>query len=248
MTAMIPLQAPTIQFLPILALAIAVAALVMAIIFYRNVKRYLTDRRTDCGIDNPNCDIHAEIVEVVNSSTKITRFSQKQAEPKPVVREGLSTEEFNMIIDTLQPQIEKMVNDAIAELKKAVPAEKETPSDVAAEPVSETSVEESKPEPVYTYLYAESYDTDNRTFYGVGKNPNSDTIYEIRIDESVPGRGEFIVFEKSIMKVLGCRDFLEGCCDVSGNGEKINTIEPGKVILEGGTWRIEKSLKIRFEQ
>lgn len=238
-----------LPILALLALLAGLAALIACFILYNKVRRYLSDYKSGHGFGSRRSTIRDEIIDVCDNSSRFANFI-KQGPPKPESRSELSTEQRNMIEKSLQRALDEKVEKIRIDLEKQLENLKEA-SEVP-QPHKAVSGEEevppAEPEKKYIYRYAEAYDTDNKTFYEVTTSPSADTIYEFKIEEDNPSKGTFQVFGKSIAKVLECRDFIEGCCDVSGSGNHdIVTINAGQLYMDGYIWRVEKKLAIRFD-
>lgn len=202
------------------AILVSLSAVVLNIISYRKIKRYLTDRKTDDGLDSDG-NIRDEIVTVVLGSSRVREGLPKpQAVSEPDQKsDGISTETFNFIVETVLDE----VNRKCAQ-KRYEPTL----------PMKETGCK-----------YAEAYDLEAGKFYHIDTYPTDTTIYKLDLDE-VAGDGTFTLYKGAYKKVSECRDFLEGACEVSGDGVTVEIISIGKLSLENGKWAIVKPLEVKF--
>lgn len=202
------------------AAVLSLLAIVLNLVLYRKIKNYLTDIKTDEGFDSNGC-IREEIISVVLGSTRI-----KESFPKPQIigdvalsSKDISTETFNFIVETVIDDVNRKLSQ-----KQEVPA---------------STNEEAGSK------YAEAYDFTTGTFYHINKYPTDDTIYKLDLDET-GGEGAFTLYNGSYKKVSECRDFLEGACEISGDGVTVEIISIGKLSLENGKWAIVKPLEVKF--
>ena len=203
-----------------IAIILSLLSIALNIIFYQKVKTYLTDKRTDCGLDN-NGNIRDEIIAVVLGSSHI-----KEWLPKPqIIQETIqtsneiSTETFNFIVDTV-----------LSVVNKSHPKEEVT----------------SHYDENVGKKYAEAYDSNTGSFYSIDKYPKDTTVYELSIDDAI-GEGTFTLCKSAYRMVSECRDYLEGASEVSGTGVSVRIMSVGKISLENGKYIVTKPLEIRFE-
>ena len=202
------------------AILISILSIIHNFVFHGKVKRYLSDKNTDNGIDGRGT-IRDEIVSVVLGSSRV-----RSTLPKPqVIHETvqatneISTETFNFIVETV-----------LAEVTKKQPTEE------LAQQLEEN----------YEKKYADAYDSNSGSFYSVDKYPTDSTVYELCIDPST-GDGTFTVCKTAYNRVTECRDYLEGASEVSGSGVAIHIVSEGKISYENGKYTVIKPLEIRFE-
>jgi len=216
----------------IAALVVAVIAVILAVIFYLKIKWYVAD---GCIEDNygrkPN-NIKELIVAAVTNSSRVDNYIMgKYRESIAASRNnhsqpegGISTAMFNDIVE----------NAARLAMKKL--------SSSSTYPTTTVRSNNGTKQ----VLYASSYNQTEGTFYEIGSMPSDQTIFEIILNPNNPNEGSFEVYNAAHEKVLGCKDFLEYCCEVEGNGMHLQTISSGVVKCRGGVWIVESKLKIKF--
>ena len=138
----------------------------------------------------------------------------------------LSTDMYNDIVDNVIRQVERRIS-------------KHTIVEQITLPNHHLSIQKQT-------LYASSYNQSKGTFYEVSSQASEQTIFEIIISPDNPNEGVFEVYSEAYEKVVECKDFLEVCCDVEGNGQDLQTLEKGCVDFGGGMWSVTKKLKVRF--
>lgn len=220
------------MLLAIIAIVIAVIAILLAVFFYLKIKLYLTDDEiTDNYVQRPKRFRDLIVASVVDSSRVkdyfygvCREFSAKSRNGIKQADEGISTAMYNDIVENVVRQVRKQMSLG------------STPSSAATRPCNSTK----------QVLYASSYNQVESTFYEVGSQPSDLTIFEITLNPSNSNEGTFEVYHAAYDKVVGCKDFLEFCCEVEGSGNNLQTITSGMVICRGGVWSVENKLKIRF--
>lgn len=197
---------PTI--LAIIAIVIGIFAIVLAVLLYGKLRSMLDKD-----------ELREFIVRSVRKDDRI-RLEVKQIAktvvPAPV-KEEMSTENFNAIVETVMVGIESK----LAKMKE---------------------VEKKK----LVYKYASAYDVSKTTFYKVEDRPSDETIFELAIDGENENTGTITVYKHAYKKVTEVRDFLDGACNVSGSGVNIQIDKEGIISLEGGKWRVEQPMEVKF--
>lgn len=197
---------PTI--LAIIAIVIGIFAIVLAVLLYGKLRSMLDKD-----------ELREFIVRSVRKDDRI-RLEVKQIAktvvPAPV-KEEMSTENFNAIVETVMVGIESK----LAKMKE---------------------VEKKK----LVYKYASAYDVSKKTFYKVEDRPSDETIFELAIDGENENTGTITVYKHAYKKVTEVRDFLDGACNVSGSGVNIQIDKEGIISLEGGKWRVEQPMEVKF--
>lgn len=197
---------PTI--LAIIAIVIGIFAIVLAVHLYGKLRSMLDKD-----------ELREFIVRSVRKDDRI-RLEVKQIAktvvPAPV-KEEMSTENFNAIVETVMVGIESK----LAKMKE---------------------VEKKK----LVYKYASAYDVSKTTFYKVEDRPSDETIFELAIDGENENTGTITVYKHAYKKVTEVRDFLDGACNVSGSGVNIQIDKEGIISLEGGKWRVEQPMEVKF--
>lgn len=197
---------PTI--LTIIAIVIGIFAIVLAVHLYGKLRSMLDKD-----------ELREFIVRSVSKDDRI-RLEVKQIAktvvPAPV-KEEMSTENFNAIVETVMVGIESK----LAKMKE---------------------VEKKK----LVYKYASAYDVSKTTFYKVEDRPSDETIFELAIDGENENTGTITVYKHAYKKVTEVRDFLDGACNVSGSGVNIQIDKEGIISLEGGKWRVEQPMEVKF--
>lgn len=197
---------PTI--LAIIAIVIGIFAIVLAVHLYGKLRSMLDKD-----------ELREFIVRSVRKDDRI-RLEIKQIAktvvPAPV-KEEMSTENFNAIVETVMVGIESK----LAKMKE---------------------VEKKK----LVYKYASAYDVSKKTFYKVEDRPSDETIFELAIDGENENTGTITVYKYAYKKVTEVRDFLDGACNVSGSGVNIQIDKEGIISLEGGKWRVEQPMAVKF--
>lgn len=138
-------------------------------------------------------------------------------------------------IELKQSQIEKiaaLVLDNLSHIKNEVIEQTSS-----IEPVLTTQMVQK--------LFASACNTNTQTFYSVSEHPSEETIFVLDVDIK-NGRGKFDLHSSAIEKVKECRDFLEGACSTSGNGNHIEVIGKGSIVLSNGEWLVEEKMQIKF--
>lgn len=95
-------------------------------------------------------------------------------------------------------------------------------------------------------LYASSYDTEGRRFYSVSQAVADDTIFVIKLSAPNAIAGNLSIAESAHDKIIQCRDYLNGACQVAGNGERIKILNEGIVTFQGANWKIEVPMEVEF--
>ena len=220
---------PTI--LAIIAIVIGIFAIVLAVLLYGKLRSMLDKD-----------ELREFIVRSVRKDERI-RLEVKQIAktvvPAPV-KEEMSTENFNAIVETVMVGIESK----LAKMKEIEPASApavefktvKTPTYINPE------VEKKK----LVYKYASAYDVSKKTFYKVEDRPSDETIFELVIDGENENTGTITVYKHAYKKVTEVRDFLDGACNVSGSGVNIQIDKEGIISLEEGKWRVEQPMEVKF--
>ncbi len=163
----------------------------------------------------------------------------KTVVPAPA-KEEMSTENFNAIVETVMVGIEsKLAKMKEIELASAPAVEFKT---VKTPTYINPEVEKKK----LVYKYASAYDVSKKTFYKVEDRPSDETIFELAIDGENENTGTITVYKHAYKKVTEVRDFLDGACNVSGSGVNIQIDKEGIISLEGGKWRVEQPMEVKF--
>lgn len=160
--------------------------------------------------------------------------------------------DLNRQIDIRDNRI-KSLKKELNEQKKPKPVEKElVRSEYIQESlkpkIEEVIVKEEKPSFLgHTLkLYATAYDSESKCFFNVDKKPTADTIFEITINPHNELEAYLDLYAGAIDKIIDCKDFLIGCCEQIGYGNKMEILERGELLLEEGIWKVVKMLKIKF--
>lgn len=202
-----------------IALIAAAVSLVLTIAFYRKLKRFLSDSRSGFGLDNEG-SIRDEIVDVVLNSCRLqSHFSKPDS-----VTESMS------LSDTFK-------EDTTVRAVSAV-ADKMIQEDDAAH-------KSVKMDSSYCVRYADAYNQQKGSFYGVYDSPKDSTVYKLTIDRK-NASGTFTLCETACRMVTECRDYLVGASEVSGSGPTIEIESLGRLSLENGSYVIEEPLRIKF--
>ena len=217
----------------IAALIIAVIAVILVVLLYLKIKRYIADGCIEGNYGRKPHNIKELIVAAVTNSSHVDNYIMGKYRECIVASRnnhsqpegGLSTTMYNDIVE----------NAARLVMKKLSLGGATYPT---------TAVRSSQG--TKQVLYASSYNQSEGTFYEIGSMPSDQTIFEIIINSNNPNEGSFEVYNAAYEKVLGCKDFLEYCCEVEGNGMHLQTISSGVVKCRGGVWIVESKLKIKF--
>lgn len=100
--------------------------------------------------------------------------------------------------------------------------------------------------PAVSMMYASSYNTEGNRFYSVSRTVVDDTIFVIKLSAPNAAAGNLTIAESAHDKVIQCRDYLHGACQVEGNGANIKIKKEGVVSLQGADWKIEVPLEVEF--
>lgn len=201
------------------ATLLAVLSIVLNIVNYGRVKKYLSDTKTRKGFESHG-NIRDEIIEVVLGSSRILDRLPKQQIIKETTKQSdkISIETLNYIVDTVLVKLNKN------QLKESV-----VKKDLNTE-----------------LKYADAYNSNTCSFYSVDKYPKDSTIYELSLNKTT-GEGTYTLYKNAYNMVCECRDYLEGACEVTGLGMTIKIISVGKILFEDNRYYIVKPLEIRFE-
>lgn len=216
------------------ALAMALFAIVIALLFHLKVKSYIFDCNIRDDHDRKPQDIEALIDAAVTYSPRIERYIMgKYREAFHTTKnrmssngEVISTEMYNDIVANVVNQVEKRMGMKNCSINN-IPSQ------------HSTNVSTQK-------LYATSYDAAKDTFYEVNSQPSEQTIFEIVMSGHNQNEGSFEVYSNATEKVAECKDFLEYCCEIEGAGTNMQTIAAGKVTRRADKWVVTSKLKIRF--
>lgn len=220
---------PTI--LAIIAILIGIFAIVLAVFLYGKLRNMLDkDELREFIVRSVRKDdrIRLEIKQLAKSVAPAT------------VKEEMSTENFNAIIDTVMVGIEAKL--AKMKQEEFFPAPTEELKEVKTPSVTTPEIEKKK----VLYKYASAYDVTKKTFYKVEDRPSDETIFELAIDGENENSGTITVYKHAYKKVTEVRDFLDGACNVSGSGVNIQIDKEGIISLEGGKWRVEQPMDVKF--
>lgn len=216
---------PTI--LAIIAIVIGIFAIVLAVLLYGKLRSMLDKD-----------ELREFIVRSVRKDDRI-RLEVKQIAktvvPAPV-KEEMSTENFNAIVEGIESKLAKMKEIELASAPAVEFKTVKTPTYINPE------VEKKK----LVYKYASAYDVSKKTFYKVEDRPSDETIFELAIDGENENTGTITVYKHAYKKVTEVRDFLDGACNVSGSGVNIQIDKEGIISLEGGKWRVEQPMEVKF--
>lgn len=216
---------PTI--LAIIAIVIGIFAIVLAVLLYGKLRSMLDKD-----------ELREFIVRSVRKDDRI-RLEVKQIAktvvPAPV-KEEMSTENFNAIVEGIESKLAKMKEIELASAPAVEFKTVKTPTYINPE------VEKKK----LVYKYASAYDVSKKTFYKVEDRPSDETIFELAIDGENENTGAITVYKHAYKKVTEVRDFLDGACNVSGSGVNIQIDKEGIISLEGGKWRVEQPMEVKF--
>lgn len=216
---------PTI--LAIIAIVIGIFAIVLAVLLYGKLRSMLDKD-----------ELREFIVRSVRKDDRI-RLEVKQIAktvvPAPV-KEEMSTENFNAIVEGIESKLAKMKEIELASAPAVEFKTVKTPTYINPE------VEKKK----LVYKYASAYDVSKKTFYKVEDRPSDETIFELAIDGENENTGTITVYKHAYKKVTEVRDFLDGACNVSGSGVNIQIDKEGIISLEGGKWRVEQPMAVKF--
>ena len=203
----------------IIAVVIALIAIILAIFLYIKLKQ-LKNSIDNIVIDSYGINKHFD--------KKIKKYVSDDVKnrPQPQCQEGLSTVMYNDIVDNVIRQVEKRLSQNIS--------------------VGQSAMQRDTYNSSSQVLYASSYNHSEGTFYEVSKQPTDITIFEITIAPESPNKGFFEVRKEVYERVLECKDFLEYCCEVEGDGSHIETIDKGEVAFNNDVWIVVKKLKVRF--
>ena len=216
---------PTI--LAIIAIVIGIFAIVLAVLLYGKLRSMLDKD-----------ELREFIVRSVRKDERI-RLEVKQIAktvvPAPV-KEEMSTENFNAIVEGIESKLAKMKEIELASAPAVEFKTVKTPTYINPE------VEKKK----LVYKYASAYDVSKKTFYKVEDRPSDETIFELAIDGENENTGTITVYKHAYKKVTEVRDFLDGACNVSGSGVNIQIDKEGIISLEEGKWRVEQPMEVKF--
>lgn len=217
---------PTI--LAIIAIVIGIFAIVLAVLLYGKLRSMLDKD-----------ELREFIVGSLRRDDRI-RLAVKQIAktvvPAPA-KEEMSTENFNAIVETvIESKLAKMKEIELASAPAVEFKTVKTPTYINPE------VEKKK----LVYKYASAYDVSKKTFYKVEDRPSDETIFELAIDGENENTGTITVYKHAYKKVTEVRDFLDGACNVSGSGVNIQIDKEGIISLEGGKWRVEQPMEVKF--
>lgn len=217
---------PTI--LAIIAIVIGIFAIVLAVLLYGKLRSMLDKD-----------ELREFIVGSLRRDDRI-RLAVKQIAktvvPAPA-KEEMSTENFNAIVETvIESKLAKMKEIELASAPAVEFKTVKTPTYINPE------VEKKK----LVYKYASAYDVSKTTFYKVEDRPSDETIFELAIDGENENTGTITVYKHAYKKVTEVRDFLDGACNVSGSGVNIQIDKEGIISLEGGKWRVEQPMEVKF--
>lgn len=216
---------PTI--LAIIAIVIGIFAIVLAVLLYGKLRSMLDKD-----------ELREFIVRSVRKDDRI-RLEVKQIAKTVVpalVKEEMSTENFNAIVEGIESKLAKMKEIELASAPAVEFKTVKTPTYINPE------VEKKK----LVYKYASAYDVSKKTFYKVEDRPSDETIFELAIDGENENTGTITVYKHAYKKVTEVRDFLDGACNVSGSGVNIQIDKEGIISLEGGKWRVEQPMAVKF--
>lgn len=216
---------PTI--LAIIAIVIGIFAIVLAVLLYGKLRSMLDKD-----------ELREFIVRSVRKDDRI-RLEVKQIAKTVVpatVKEEMSTENFNAIVEGIESKLAKMKEIELASAPAVEFKTVKTPTYINPE------VEKKK----LVYKYASAYDVSKKTFYKVEDRPSDETIFELAIDGENENTGTITVYKHAYKKVTEVRDFLDGACNVSGSGVNIQIDKEGIISLEGGKWRVEQPMEVKF--
>ena len=211
-----------VTILAIIAIVIGVFAIVLAVLLYGKLKSML-DKDELREFIRKDERIRLEIKEIARKAVP----AQAKAE--------MSTENFNAIVDKVMVSVESKLEKMKAEVLAPVPAV-ETPTYITPE------IEKKK----VIYKYASAYDVEKKTFYKVEDRPSEETVFEFAIDGENENSGTMTVYKHAYGKVAEVRDFLDGACNVSGSGVNIQIEKEGIISFEGGKWRVEQPMEVKF--
>lgn len=222
----------------IIALVIAVLAILVAVFLYLKLNFFIKDERIIDEYANmygkKPSSMKDLIVAAVVTSSRLDRHimgkyrqSIAQSQKYQNSNNEISTSMYNEIVENVVRQVEKrMSNNTL------------TPrSYYKKDPTAANTMQ---------VLYATSYNADNGTFYEVTRQPSEQTVFEIAVNPDKPYEGCLEVYRNAYPMVAECKDFLEYCCEIVGSGTNLQTIERGKVELNGGIWIVKNKLKVRF--
>lgn len=216
---------PTI--LAIIAIVIGIFAIVLAVLLYGKLRSMLDKD-----------ELREFIVRSVRKDDRIwleVKQIAKTVVPAPV-KEEMSTENFNAIVEGIESKLAKMKEIELASAPAVEFKTVKTPTYINPE------VEKKK----LVYKYASAYDVSKKTFYKVEDRPSDETIFELAIDGENENTGTITVYKHAYKKVTEVRDFLDGACNVSGSGVNIQIDKEGIISLEGGKWRVEQPMEVKF--
>lgn len=217
---------PTI--LAIIAIVIGIFAIVLAVLLYGKLRSMLDKdelREFIVGSLRRDDRIRLEVKQIA-----------KTVVPAPA-KEEMSTENFNAIVETvIESKLAKMKEIELASAPAVEFKTVKTPTYINPE------VEKKK----LVYKYASAYDVSKKTFYKVEDRPSDETIFELAIDGENENTGTITVYKHAYKKVTEVRDFLDGACNVSGSGVNIQIDKEGIISLEGGKWRVEQPMEVKF--
>lgn len=220
--------------LTIIAIVVGVIAIVLSVCLYSKIMNFLYDGELSKVI--VKTVINSERIKLVYSTKDSSRIEMP-------VKAELSTEDFNFIVNTVINTVEEDMKQKLmlgvspvqSESKKTIASEKSE----KVEPVSN---------PKLVYKYASSFDLKKKTFFKVEDRPSDETIYELTINQESENMGVFSIYKYAYKRVMECRDFLEGACDVSGSnsGMNIHIEKEGILSFEGDKWIVVQPMKVKF--
>lgn len=213
---------PTI--LAIIAIVIGIFAIVLAVLLYGKLRSMLDKD-----------ELREFIVRSLRRDDRI-RLEVKQI-AKTV---EMSTENFNAIVETVMVCIESKL------VKMKETETSPTPSVEFKTVITPTYINPEVEKKKLIYKYASAYDVAKKTFYKVEDRPSDETIFELAIDGENENTGTITVYKHAYKKVTEVRDFLDGACSVSGSGVNIQIDKEGIISLEGGKWRVEQPMEVKF--
>lgn len=145
--------------------------------------------------------------------------------------EPISTEEFN-----------KIVNEAVEVVLNKVEKRSLASGQTGRNPAWRR---DDAPAAV-SMMYASSYNTEENRFYSVSRTVAENTIFVIKLSAPNALAGNLSIAESAHDKIVECRDYLHGACQVEGNGANIKIKKEGIVSLQGADWKIEVPLEVEF--
>lgn len=233
------MEPTTFSLATILAFIIAIVIGIIAIVLAVHLNGKLRSR-LDNMLDKD--ELREFFVLSVKTDERITREIKEIARevvPTPTKAE-MSTDIFNAIVDTVMVGVESKLEKMKAETPAPAPAVEfkavKTPTYITPE------IEKKK----VINKYASAYDVEKKTFYKVEDRPSEETVFEFAIDGENENSGTMTVYKHAYDKVGKVRDFLDGACNVSGSGVNIQIEKEGIISFEGGKWRVEQPMEVKF--